>query len=247
MLVWKAMPSMTETISTTLLELSVMFCMVLTTSATAALPRCATSEAVPASWFAWRALSAFCFTVAAICSMEAAVSSSEAACSSVRLDRSWLPAAIWWAPTVISSTPRWTADTVRVRLSCMRLMAANIKPISLLLRTSIRPVKSPSAIRSKQAPASCRGRSTMPRRNSHASRASARVMTTMAMAITRARRWSTWASSTMRLVAWSMKARKSRAALLNVSVTLRDCAAWARKASMSWAVSARIWASIAPR
>ena len=55
------------------------------------------------------------------------------------------------------------------------------------------------------------------------------------------------ASSTMRLVAWSMKARKSRAALLNVSVTLRDCAAWARKASMSWAVSARIWASIAPR
>ena len=106
-------------------------------------------------------MSAFCFTVEASCSIEAAVSSSEAACCSVRLDRSVLPAEISREPTLISSTPRRTADTVRVRLSCMRLIAANSEPISLVLRTSMRPVKSPPAILSKWPPASCNGRSTV--------------------------------------------------------------------------------------
>ncbi|CAB3694320.1 hypothetical protein LMG26696_05070 [Achromobacter pulmonis] len=126
-----------------------MPCIVLTTSATAEPPRSATSEALAASWFAWRALSAFCLTVEASSSIDAAVSSSEAACCSVRLDRSVLPAAISREPTLISSTPRRTVATVRVRLSCMRLTAPNSWPISLLLRTSMRPVKSPPAIFSK--------------------------------------------------------------------------------------------------
>ncbi|CAB3855600.1 hypothetical protein LMG26842_03077 [Achromobacter dolens] len=126
-----------------------MPCIVLTTSATAEPPRSATSDALAANWLAWRALSAFCLTVEANCSIEAAVSSSEAACCSVRLDRSVLPAEISREPTLISSTPRRTVATVRVRLSCMRLTAPNIWPISLVLRTSMRPVKSPPAIFSK--------------------------------------------------------------------------------------------------
>ncbi|CAB3927607.1 hypothetical protein LMG3412_06015 [Achromobacter deleyi] len=43
----------------------------------------------------------------------------------------------------------------------MRLMAANNWPISLVLRTSIRPVKSPPEIFSKWSLASCSGRSTV--------------------------------------------------------------------------------------
>ncbi|MNX59812.1 hypothetical protein D3C86_906990 [compost metagenome] len=138
-----------------------MPCIVLTTSDTAEPPRSATSDALAANWLAWRALSAFCFTVEASSSMEAAVSSRDAACCSVRLDRSVLPAEISRAPTLISSTPRRTVATVRVRLSCMRLMAANNWPISLVLRTSIRPVKSPPEILSKWSPAWCSGRSTV--------------------------------------------------------------------------------------
>ncbi|MOA48653.1 hypothetical protein D3C78_1714210 [compost metagenome] len=43
----------------------------------------------------------------------------------------------------------------------MRLMAPNNCPISLVLRTSMRPVKSPPAILSKWSPAWCSGRSTV--------------------------------------------------------------------------------------
>ncbi|CUJ76485.1 Uncharacterised protein [Achromobacter xylosoxidans] len=143
------MPSITDTISEILRELAEMPCIVFTTSATAEPPRSATSDALAASWFAWRALSAFCLTVEASSSIEAAVSSSEAACCSVRLDRSVLPAAISCEPVLISSTPRRTEETVRVRLSCMRLRAANNWPISLVLRTSTRAVRSPPAMRSK--------------------------------------------------------------------------------------------------
>ncbi|CAB3927603.1 hypothetical protein LMG3412_06014 [Achromobacter deleyi] len=49
MLVWKAMPSMTDTISEILRELAEMPCIVLTTSATAEPPRSATSDALAAS------------------------------------------------------------------------------------------------------------------------------------------------------------------------------------------------------
>ncbi|CFM22406.1 Uncharacterised protein [Bordetella pertussis] len=81
--------------------------------------------------------------------MVAAVSSRAAACSSVRLDRLALPAEISAAPTLISSTPRRMTAMVRVRPSCMRLSAANSAPISLAERTSMRAVRSPSAMRSK--------------------------------------------------------------------------------------------------
>ena len=74
-----------------------------TTCETTVPPRTATSEAVAASWFAWRALSAFCFTVAVSSSMLEAVSSRLEACSSVRCDRSVLPAAIWIAAVLIES------------------------------------------------------------------------------------------------------------------------------------------------
>ncbi|CUJ46222.1 Uncharacterised protein [Achromobacter xylosoxidans] len=180
------MPSITDTISEILRELAEIPCIVLTTSATAEPPRSATSDALAASWFAWRALSAFCLTVEASSSIEAAVSSSEAACSSVRLDRSVLPAEISRDPTVISSTPRRTVDTVRVRLSCMRLRAANSWPISLCERTSTRLVRSPAAILSKCWPASTSGRTTRrpnsTRQNTISASASATATATATMA-----------------------------------------------------------------
>ncbi|MNL51436.1 hypothetical protein D3C87_1745380 [compost metagenome] len=100
------------------------------------------------------------FTVDDSSSMLAAVSSNDAACCSVREDRSMLPAAISREPVWISSTPRRTADTVRLKLSCMRLTAAYSTPISLLPRCSMRLLKSPPAMRSNKRPASCSGRNT---------------------------------------------------------------------------------------
>ncbi|CAB3923996.1 hypothetical protein LMG1864_05651 [Achromobacter ruhlandii] len=180
MLVWNAMPSITDTISEILRELAEMPCIVLTTSATAEPPRSATSEALAASWLAWRALSAFCLTVEASSSIDAAVSSREAACCSVRLDRSVLPAEISRAPTLISSTPRRTVATVRARLSCMRLTAAIKAPISLLECTSTRVVRSPPAMRSKLSPTTRSGRSTTRFMNRNAPSDTARITSTSA-------------------------------------------------------------------
>ena len=56
--------------------------------------RAATSAAVAASWFAWRAESALWRTVPVSCSMLAAVSCRVLAVCSVRALRSWLPRAI---------------------------------------------------------------------------------------------------------------------------------------------------------
>ncbi|CAB3918631.1 hypothetical protein LMG1860_06259 [Achromobacter denitrificans] len=169
------MPSITDTISEILRELAEISCIVLTTSDTAEPPRSATSEALAASWLAWRALSAFCFTVEASSSIEAAVSSREAACSSVRLDRSVLPAEISREPTLISSTPRRTADTVRVRLSCMRLTDAISVPISLVESTSTRTVRSPAAILSKLSLTARKGRRTTRFMNRNAPSQTARI------------------------------------------------------------------------
>ncbi|MDT4835782.1 hypothetical protein FQZ97_694570 [compost metagenome] len=160
MLVWKAMPSITPTMSAMRLELSAMPRIVPTTSPTARPPRVATSEAAIASSDALRELSALLRTVDDSSSMLAAVSSRDAACCSVREDRSMLPAAISREPVWISSTPRRTADTVRARLSCMRLTAPYSTPISLLPRCSMRLVRSPAAMRSNRRPASCSGRKT---------------------------------------------------------------------------------------
>ena len=89
--VWKAMPSITEIISTILREEPLISSMVLTTCPTTS-PACtATLEADVASSLACCALEAFCLTVEANSSIEDAVSSSELACCSVRADKSRLP------------------------------------------------------------------------------------------------------------------------------------------------------------
>ena len=95
MLVWNAMPSITEMMSAMRLALSLISVIVVTTRTTSAPPCSARFEAVRASSSAWRALSAFCFTVLVSSSMLAAVSSRLEACSSVRCDRSVVPAATW--------------------------------------------------------------------------------------------------------------------------------------------------------
>jgi hypothetical protein len=63
MLVWKAMPSITPMMSTILRDEALIAPMVPTTSATTLPPLTATLDADTASWFACRALSAFCLTV----------------------------------------------------------------------------------------------------------------------------------------------------------------------------------------
>ena len=88
------LPSITPMMSTIFFADSLISPMVCTTSDTTTPPLTATSEAFTASWLAWRALSAFCFTVEVSSSIEEAVSSSELACCSVRDDRSRLPEAI---------------------------------------------------------------------------------------------------------------------------------------------------------
>src|SRR5207253_1254472 len=69
-LVWNAMPSMTEMMSTILRDDVLMAPIVSTTCATTAPPLRATSDAVAARPLAWRALSAFCLTVDVISSIE---------------------------------------------------------------------------------------------------------------------------------------------------------------------------------
>ncbi|MNV76249.1 hypothetical protein D3C71_1695880 [compost metagenome] len=93
----------------------------------------------------------------------------------MRLDRSVLPAEISRDPTLISSTPRRTAATVRVRLSCMRFTAAIKWPISLLAVASTRTVRSPPAILSKLSLTARKGRSTTRFMNRKAPRDTARI------------------------------------------------------------------------
>ena len=79
-LVWKAMPSMTEMISWTLAELAAMSCMVAIMRRMAWPPASAVCEAASAIALPCCALSVFCFTADVSCSMLAAVCSSDAAC-----------------------------------------------------------------------------------------------------------------------------------------------------------------------
>ncbi|KAF1036243.1 MAG: hypothetical protein GAK35_04117 [Herbaspirillum frisingense] len=146
MLVWKAMPSITPMMSEILRELSVMPSMVCTTCPTTSPPRLAMSEALLANWPAWRALSAFCFTVEVSESMLEAVVASEPACSSVREDRSRLPAAISRAPMSMASVPWWIPLITSARRSRM----ADISYSRLLVspgRVFTRTVRSPAAMR----------------------------------------------------------------------------------------------------
>jgi len=117
------MPSITPVMSDTLREDASMEPMVCTTCSTTAPPLRATSEADCARALAWRALSAFCFTLEVISSIEAAVCSSALAWDSVRADRSWLPAAICCEALAMCSVPLRTFCTMRCRLSCMACMS----------------------------------------------------------------------------------------------------------------------------
>ncbi len=98
MLVWNAMPSITEMISAIRPELCAMPRIRSITLSTTPPPWLVASSAASASALAARALSVFCRTVAVSSSMLAAVSSSDAACVPVRADRSALPPAISPAP-----------------------------------------------------------------------------------------------------------------------------------------------------
>ncbi|MNL06813.1 hypothetical protein D3C87_1274610 [compost metagenome] len=122
MLVWKAMPSITPMMSTTLPEAALISPMVPTTWCTISPPRTAMSEAPSASRDACRALSALWRTVLVSSSMLAAVSSSEAACSSLRRDRSTLPAAIWRAAPAIESAELRICPMAPVRRACICCM-----------------------------------------------------------------------------------------------------------------------------
>jgi hypothetical protein len=124
---------------------SVIEPMVSTTCDTTVPPFSATDDADTASWLAWRALSAFCFTVEVSSSIDDAVSSSELACDSVRADRSALPEAISCEAVEISSVPVRTSPTVLARLSFMSLSACSSSLVSSLPSTTTCEVSSPAA------------------------------------------------------------------------------------------------------
>ncbi|MNQ90143.1 hypothetical protein D3C85_1054730 [compost metagenome] len=139
------MPSMTAMMSTMRLDEALIWFMVCTTCATAAPPRCATSDAPPASWRAWSAFSLFCRTVDVSSIIEAAVSSSELACSSVREDRSILPLAISAEAMAMASVPVRTRPTMAARLPLIAFRARSRSPISSRLPSATTARKSPAA------------------------------------------------------------------------------------------------------
>ncbi|MNQ08466.1 hypothetical protein D3C85_212650 [compost metagenome] len=161
MLVWKAMPSITPMMSTIFLDEALIEPIVSTTCDTTAPPFTATSEAETASWFACRALSAFCFTVEVSSSIDAAVCSSELACSSVRDDRSWLPEAICPEAVAMVSVPVRTSPTTFARLAFMSFSACISCPVSSRLSTRMFALRSPAATVSATSSAWPSGR-TMP-------------------------------------------------------------------------------------
>ncbi|MNY04816.1 hypothetical protein D3C86_1375150 [compost metagenome] len=165
-LVWKAMLSTTPTISPIRRALPAMPCMLCTTSWTATPPRWASCVALSAWRLARSALPAVICTVCASCVMLAAASCKEPACRAVRSDMSAPPAAISPEPVWISSTPWRTEATAADKPVCIRRIAEYSTPISLSPRKAMAPVRSPSAMRSKWAPASFSGR-TMLRRNAN--------------------------------------------------------------------------------
>jgi len=144
--------------STIFFDDSLMVPMVSTTCETMLPPRTATSDALFASWFAWRALSAFCFTVEVSSSIADAVSSSELACSSVRDDRSRLPAAISLDAVEIASVPWRTCATTPSKLVFMAFSAPSRRPVSSLESTTMCEDRSPEATVSATPTAALMGR-----------------------------------------------------------------------------------------
>ncbi|MFD1838096.1 hypothetical protein ACFSHV_07145 [Paracidovorax cattleyae] len=100
---------------------SLMPRIVSTTWLTTCPPCIATAAAFLASWFAWRALSAFCGTVDPSCAMEAAVCSSALAWLAVRPLRSWLPWEIS-ALAVATASALWCTLPTVVRRVLARVL-----------------------------------------------------------------------------------------------------------------------------
>ncbi len=146
MLVWKAMPSMTEMISAMRLELVSIALMVVTTWPTTSPPCEATLCAPMASWLAWRACSAFWRTVEVSSSIEAAVSSRLAACCSVRRDRSLLPLAISPAAWVMLPAAPWIWPTIWVSWATVALASSRMLANTPWKSPCMRTVRSPSAM-----------------------------------------------------------------------------------------------------
>ncbi len=156
MLVWKAMPSMTEMMSAILFEDASMPLIVATTWPTTS-PPCEATEAAPtASWLAWRACSAFCFTVEVNSSIEAAVSSRLAACCSVRRDRSSLPAAISLAAALMLIAALWMPPTMVDSCSAVALASSRIRANTPLNSPCMRSVRSPAAMACSIVDKDCR-------------------------------------------------------------------------------------------
>ncbi len=110
------------------------------------------SDALTASVLAWRALSAFCFTMEVSSSMLEAVSSSDEACCSVRCDRSALPAAICWVALAIESAECLMWPMVPV--SSSRICAMANRTLSRSPgRVSTRMARSPAAMRAAMSAA----------------------------------------------------------------------------------------------
>ncbi len=146
MLVWKAMPSMTEMISAMRRELASMALMVVTTWPTTSPPWLATPCAPMASWLAWRACSAFWRTVEVSSSIEAAVSSRLAACCSVRRDRSLLPLAISPAAWLMLLADAWIWPTIWVSWLTVALASSRMRANTPWKSPCMRTVRSPSAM-----------------------------------------------------------------------------------------------------
>ncbi len=153
--------------------------MVSTTRPTTSPPLTAMSDALTASVLAWRALSAFCFTMLVSSSMLEAVSSSELACSSVRCDRSMLPAAICLVALAIESLPPRIVSMVRISPRCMSCRPRVSAPISSWLVTVIGSVRLPREI-SPKLPSMRFSGTEIARSRPNAQATAERIPTTMA-------------------------------------------------------------------
>ncbi len=156
MLVWKAMPSMTEMMSAILRD-EVSMPLILSETWLASVPPCEATAAAPAAnWLACRACSAFCLTVEVSSSIDAAVSSRLAACCSVRRARSSLPAAISAAAPLMLIAAVWIRVTIAANCSAVVLASSRMVANTPWKSPCMRAVRSPAAIACSNVDSACR-------------------------------------------------------------------------------------------
>ncbi len=156
MLVWNAMPSITEMISAMRCDEASICSMVCTTWLTTCPPSLATPAAEPARVLACSAWSAFWRTVEVSSSIEAAVSSRFAACCSVRRDRSLLPAAISPAARRMLAADCWIWPTIWVSCCTVLLASSRITANTPWKSPCMRALRSPAAIARSSVDSSAR-------------------------------------------------------------------------------------------